>query len=362
RDRRRLRLDLDAGPVRDAHDRLDDLHARREELEILRLVRRAEQVRVGRVRLLRRLAVRQAVLLEPRAHLRPAAKLADEVPVEPRLVDAQILVLEQPVAVEALDVVPLVRRAVAPDLDAVCVHLAHEQGSRDRPPERRRVEVAATRGLDVERAAAQRREALARERVLAVDEDRVLRSVREGALGNGADVRLVVLPEIGREGVRDCTVLAHPGDRAARVEAAGEGDPDALPDRKRREDDRSRALDDAHAACRCCRSSSASCAPVTGSRETSSTVFSPATVPAMCGWRAMSIDCASGLAYPYGVVTTTRLPLASTVSAQRRSAPATSSLKPESSANADTSRPLGWRTLMRPSSCTSRDTVVCTTS
>ena len=131
RDRDRLRLDLDRRiPVRDAHDRLDDLHARREQLEILRLVRRAEQVRVGRVRLLDRGAVRQAALGEPLAHLLAPAELGDERAVEPRLVDAQLRVREQPVAVEALDVVALVGRAVAPDLDAVLVHRAARAASR----------------------------------------------------------------------------------------------------------------------------------------------------------------------------------------------------------------------------------------
>jgi hypothetical protein len=48
-----LRLDGDVvAPEGHAHDRLDDLDALVEELEILRLVRRAEHVRVGRVGLL----------------------------------------------------------------------------------------------------------------------------------------------------------------------------------------------------------------------------------------------------------------------------------------------------------------------
>ena len=47
-------------PERDAHDRLDDRDARVEELEVLRLVRRAEDVRVGGVRLLGAHLVREA--------------------------------------------------------------------------------------------------------------------------------------------------------------------------------------------------------------------------------------------------------------------------------------------------------------
>src|SRR5205807_3029774 len=129
----------------------------------------------------------------------------------------------------------------------------------------------------------------------------------------------VVLTEVGSERVRDRTALAHPSERARGVEPAGEGDADALPDRERGEDDVLCGGGDAHAApsSRCRRISSARSAPVYGSRATSSTVFSPATEPAMLPWRETSIACASALAYPYGVVTTTSWPLGSTVNAQR---------------------------------------------
>ena len=69
-------------------------------------------VRVGRVGLFGTVAVRQVVGQEPGAHLPAAAELADERRVEPRLVDAQVRVGQQPVPVEPLDVVALERRAV----------------------------------------------------------------------------------------------------------------------------------------------------------------------------------------------------------------------------------------------------------
>src|SRR5581483_6640057 len=261
---------------------------------------RAEQVRVGRIRLLDRRSVRQPALGEPLAHLLAAAELAHERVVEPRLVDAQVLVREQAVAVEALDVVALVRRAVAPDLDAELMHRVHEQRAGDRAPERRRVEVRPACCAHVERAALERGEPLARECVLAVDEHCVLGAVAQRALRDGGDVRLVRLSEVGGERVRNGAALAHPCERAARVETAREGDADVLADREPGED---------HAAPRSMwpRISSASFAPVCPSRATRSTVFSPAIVPAMRGWRATSMACASGLAYPWGVRTTTRL-------------------------------------------------------
>ena len=115
-------------------------------------------------------------------------------------------------------------------------HLAHEQRAGHDPAERRRVEVAAARGLDVEGAALERDQAVQRESLAAVDEHRILGAVLARAAGDCGDVGLVVLAEVGGEGVGDGALLAHPGERAAGVEAAREGDADALADRQRAED------------------------------------------------------------------------------------------------------------------------------
>src|SRR3954453_1232010 len=100
----------------------------------------------------------QALCLEPLAHLRAAAELRHEGVVEPGLVDLERRVGEQAVAVEALDVVALVGRAVTPDPDAVLPHRLYEQRPGHGTAERRRVEVAAAGGLDVERTALERGE------------------------------------------------------------------------------------------------------------------------------------------------------------------------------------------------------------
>ena len=56
---------------------------------------------------------------------------------------------------------------------------------------------------------------------------------RAGTLG---DVGLVVLAEVGRQGVRHGALLADPRDGHGRVEPSRERDPDALADRERGED------------------------------------------------------------------------------------------------------------------------------
>ena len=113
-----------------AHDRVDDGHAPVEELEVLRLVRGAQDVRVGGVRLVGAHLVLEAGAVEVGGHLRAAAQLVDELLVQPRLVDLQPRVDEQAVAVEPLDVVALVGAAVAPDVDVVLLHRRRPASSR----------------------------------------------------------------------------------------------------------------------------------------------------------------------------------------------------------------------------------------
>src|SRR5262249_16401449 len=131
-----------------------------------------------------------------------------------------------------------------------------------RAAERRRVEVRAAGGANVERAALQCRKALARERVLAVDEDGLLGAVGLRLVRHRLDVRLVVLTEVGGERVRDRALLAHPRERTARVEAARERDANALAHRQRAEDHRAVL----HARSRWWANVSASSAPVVPSR------------------------------------------------------------------------------------------------
>ena len=169
------------------------------------------------------------MLGQPLAHLGPAAELVHEVGVQPRLVDPQLRVGQQPVAVEALDVVALERRPVAPDVDAVLVHGPHQHGAGHRPAERGGVEVGAAAGADVEGAAGERGQPLLDQLRPAVDaRGRSRRRTRRARAGYAGDVGLVVLPDVGGVGARDRALVAHPGDRDGGVEAAGERDADPL--------------------------------------------------------------------------------------------------------------------------------------
>ena len=224
-------ISTDGVPEPDAHDRLDDLDAGVEVLQGLRLVGGAPDVGVGGVGLLGAVPVRQVVGDQPLGHLLAAAELGDEVGVQPRLVDPQPRVGQQAVAVEPLDVVALVGRAVAPDLDVVLEHRPDQQRAGDRPAQRGGVEVAAPAGADVERAAGQRGEALLDQRGPAVDQAGDLGAVGGGPAGHRVDVRLVVLADVGGVGAGDGALVAHPRDRDRRVETAGEGDADAFADR-----------------------------------------------------------------------------------------------------------------------------------
>jgi hypothetical protein len=165
---------------------------------------------------------------QPLRHLLAAAELGHEVRVEPGLVDPQVRVGEETVAVEPLDVVALVRGAVAPDLYVVLQHRPHQERARHGAAERRGVEVRPPARADVERAAGERGQPLLDKRRTAVDQARELGAVGLGAAGHGGDVGLVVLTDVGGVGARDGALVAHPRDRDRGVEAAREGDADAL--------------------------------------------------------------------------------------------------------------------------------------
>jgi hypothetical protein len=63
-------------------------------------------------------------------------------------------------------------------------------------------------------------EALAGDRLSAVDDAGELSPVGLGPLGDGAEIALVVLTDVGRVGARDGALLAQPGDGDRRVEPA----------------------------------------------------------------------------------------------------------------------------------------------
>ena len=137
---------------------------------------------------------------------------------------------EQAVAVEPLDVVALVGRAVAPDVDAVLLHRAHEQRAGHGAAEGRRVEVGACRrsGCGTRRTRG-RRSPLRRGRSCS-RQPRDLGAVLERAAGDRVDVVLVGLAEVAGVGAGDRALVAHPRDGDGGVEAPGEGDADALAD------------------------------------------------------------------------------------------------------------------------------------
>ena len=142
--------------VSHAHDWFDDVHAGRKFFKRFCFVSCAPNVGIGGVRLLGRVAVRQILFGEERAHFGATAHFANEVGIEPWFVNAQLWVGKQAVAIEALDVVALVRAAVAPDVDVVLLHCANEHGAGDGAAKRGGVEICFAGSGDVERAALQR--------------------------------------------------------------------------------------------------------------------------------------------------------------------------------------------------------------
>jgi hypothetical protein len=165
-------------------------------------------------------------------HLGAPAEFVDEGLVEPGFVDLQRRVGEQPVAVETFDVVALVGRAVTPDVHLVLLHRRHQHRASDRAAQRRGVEIGHAGGRDVERAALQRRNAFGDELGAAVDQARLLGAVVQRLARNLVVVGLVGLAQVGGVGVGHGALAAHPDQRGAGVQPAGERDADLLAEGK----------------------------------------------------------------------------------------------------------------------------------
>ncbi len=191
--------------------------------EVLGFVGGAEEVGVGGVGLFGRHLVVEAGADEELGHLLAAAEFVDEGLVEPGLVDLEVGVDEEAVAVEALDVVALEGGAVAPDVDVVFLHGGDEHGAGDGAADGRGVEVRDAGGGDVEGAGLEGGDAFADEREAGVDEAGLFGAVLEGLARDGVVVGLVGLAEVGGVGVGDGALLLHPVEGGGGVEAAGEG-------------------------------------------------------------------------------------------------------------------------------------------
>src|ERR1700679_148813 len=151
-------------PEGGAHDGGDDLHAGGEEFEVLGFVGCAEDVGVGGVGFFGGHLVAEAGRGHEGGHLGAAAEFVDEGGVEPGLVDLEVGVDEEAVAVEALDVVAFEGGAVAPDVDVVLLHGGDEHGAGDGSADGRGVEVGDAGGGDVEGPGLEGGDAFANER------------------------------------------------------------------------------------------------------------------------------------------------------------------------------------------------------
>ena len=174
----------------------------------------APDVGVGGIGLLGAVSIGEVADLEPLAHLFSAAEFRDKGFVEPRLVDSEVGVGEQAVAVETLDVVSFVGASVAPDADAVFGHGLDEEGSSYGAADGGGVEVGLPCARDMECAALEGEETFADHFGPAVDKPGFFSTVLLGSAGDAFDVGFVILTEEAGVAVRDGTFFAHPCDCA----------------------------------------------------------------------------------------------------------------------------------------------------
>ena len=217
-------------PERHAHDGVDDLHAAVQKLQVFGFVGCTEHVAVSAVGLLGAHLVAEAVLRHEGAHLRTATQFVDESLVQPRLINFQRGVGQQAVAVEALDVIALERRAVAPDVHIVLLHGADQHGAGHGAAQRRGVEVGDAGGGDVEGTALQRGQPFSGQLRAAIHQTGFFCAVFHRLAGDFVVISLVGLAQVGGVSVGQGTLEFHPVQGRAGVQATRECDTNLLAD------------------------------------------------------------------------------------------------------------------------------------
>ena len=185
-------------------------------------------VGVGGIRLLGTVAIWQFVLGQKGAHLGAATKFADECSIKPRLVNAQCRVGEQAISIEPLDVVAFIGAAIAPDIDVVLLHRAHQQRAGHGATEGSGVEICFAGGADVECAALQGNQAFVHQLLDTIHHASNVSPILLGTRRNIGEVGLVGLPKVGGVGAGDCTFGFHPGNCSRSIEPARKSDADSF--------------------------------------------------------------------------------------------------------------------------------------
>ena len=230
-DRHFFGLDFHFGlPECHAHDGIHDADAAVQLLQVLGFVRGTQHVGVGGVGFFHGHLVAKAFLDQEFRHFGAAAQLVNESVVQPRLVDLQLGVGQQAVAVKTLDVVAFECRAVAPDVDVVFLHGRHQHGAGHGAAQGGGVEVSDAAGGNVEGARLDGRNTFVGQLRAAVDQACFFCAVFHRLAGNGIVVFFVRLTQVGGVGVGQGTLVLHPAQGGRGVQAPGEGDADLLAD------------------------------------------------------------------------------------------------------------------------------------
>ncbi|CZU89875.1 Uncharacterised protein [Enterobacter cloacae] len=148
-----------------------------------------------------------------------ATQLVDEVGVQPRLVDLQLGVGQQAITIETLDIVTFIGATVTPNVDAVFFHRRNQHGAGDRTAQRGGVEIGQAAGGVVERTTLNSRDTFSDQLLTAVNQARVLCSILFSATRNGIIVVLIRLTQVRSIGIRNRSLLAHPQQCSAGIQA-----------------------------------------------------------------------------------------------------------------------------------------------
>ncbi|CZV41535.1 Uncharacterised protein [Enterobacter hormaechei] len=157
-----------------------------------------------------------------------ATQLVDEVGIQPRFVDLQLGVGQQAITIETFNIVAFIGATVPPDVHAIFFHGGNQHSAGDGTTQRGGIEIGQAAGRIMESTALDRGNPFGNQLLTAVDQTCVLCAIFHGTTRDRVIIFLVRLTQVRSICIRNRSLLAHPQQCSAGIQAARKSDANTL--------------------------------------------------------------------------------------------------------------------------------------
>ncbi|SAI02561.1 Uncharacterised protein [Enterobacter hormaechei] len=149
-----------------------------------------------------------------------ATQFVDEVGIQPRFVDLQLSVGQQTVTIETFNIVAFIGTAITPDVHAIFFHGGDQHGAGDSTTQRSGIKIGQAAGSIMKSTALDSGNAFSDQLLTAVNQTCVLCAILHGTTRDRVIIFLVRLTQVRSICIRNRSLLAHPQQCSAGIQAA----------------------------------------------------------------------------------------------------------------------------------------------